>query len=83
MNIVSLAISVPRPGKQIFSLAGNSVVPYQPSGTCDLLQNFARKMNVKPDLIETAISINEQMEDLNPSKLFVKKRISKDHYKRA
>jgi hypothetical protein len=77
MNIVSLALFAPRQGKQIFSIAGKSVVPYQPSGICDLLQNFVKKMNVKPDLIETAISINEQMDNLNPSKLFVKNRYQK------
>jgi hypothetical protein len=37
-------------------------------------------MNVKPDLIETAISINEQMDSLNPAKIFVKEQISNDHY---
>jgi hypothetical protein len=38
------------------------------------------KMNVKPDLIETAISINEQMDNLNSAKLFLKEQISKDQY---
>jgi UDPglucose 6-dehydrogenase len=42
--------------------------------------SFARKMNVKPDLIETAISINKQIEDLNSTKLYVKEQLAKDHY---
>jgi hypothetical protein len=37
-------------------------------------------MNVKPVLIETAISINKQMENLNFAKLFVKERLAKDHF---
>ena len=42
--------------------------------------SFARNMSIKPDLNETAISTNKQMEDLNSAKLFVKERLAKDHY---
>jgi len=42
--------------------------------------SFARVMNVKPDLIDTAISINKQMENLNSAKLIVKEQLAKDHY---
>jgi UDPglucose 6-dehydrogenase len=42
--------------------------------------SFARKMNVKPDLIETAVDINKQMENLYSAKLYVKDNLAKDHY---
>jgi UDPglucose 6-dehydrogenase len=42
--------------------------------------SFVRKMNVKPDLIETAININKQMDDMNSPKLYVKERALKDQY---
>ena len=42
--------------------------------------SFARNMNVKPDLIETAISINKQMKNLNSANLIVKEQLEKDHY---
>jgi hypothetical protein len=36
-------------------------------------------MNIKPDLIETAINVNKQMDDLDPTKLYVKEQLAKDH----
>jgi UDPglucose 6-dehydrogenase len=42
--------------------------------------SFAKKMNVKPDLIETAVNINRQMENLYSAKLYVKEQIANDHY---
>jgi UDPglucose 6-dehydrogenase len=42
--------------------------------------SFARKMNVNHDLIDTAISINKQMEELTSAKLYVKEQNIKDHY---
>jgi UDPglucose 6-dehydrogenase len=42
--------------------------------------SFARKMNVKPDLIETAININRHMENLYSTKLYVKEQLANDHY---
>jgi UDPglucose 6-dehydrogenase len=43
--------------------------------------SFARNMNISPDLIETAISINKQMEILNSAKLFVKEQLARDYIK--
>jgi UDPglucose 6-dehydrogenase len=42
--------------------------------------SFARKMNVKPDLIETAININKKMENLYAAKLYVKEQPARDQY---
>lgn len=42
--------------------------------------SFAKKMNVKPDLIEAAVNINKQMENLYSAKLYVKEQIANDHY---
>jgi UDP-glucose 6-dehydrogenase len=42
--------------------------------------SFARKMNVKPDLIEAAVNINTQMENLYSSKLYLKEQLASDHY---
>jgi UDPglucose 6-dehydrogenase len=42
--------------------------------------SFARNMNVKHDLIETAIRINKQMEESNSPKVFVKQTQTKEHY---
>jgi UDPglucose 6-dehydrogenase len=36
--------------------------------------SFARKTNIKPDLVEIAISINKQMEELNSAKLCIKEQ---------
>jgi hypothetical protein len=41
---------------------------------------FTELCQKKPDLLETAISINERMDNLNPARLFVKEQISKDRY---
>jgi UDPglucose 6-dehydrogenase len=40
---------------------------------------FARKMNLESDLIETAININKQIENLNSEKIYVKEQLTKDH----
>jgi UDPglucose 6-dehydrogenase len=40
--------------------------------------SFARNMNVKDDLIETAIRINKQMDELNSPKVFVKQTLMKE-----
>jgi UDPglucose 6-dehydrogenase len=42
--------------------------------------SFVKKMNVKPDLVETAISINKEMGDMNSTELYVKKQLAKDCY---
>jgi nucleotide sugar dehydrogenase len=42
--------------------------------------SFARRMNVKPDLVETAISINKQLDNLNSAKLCVTEQPAKDHF---
>jgi UDPglucose 6-dehydrogenase len=42
--------------------------------------SFARKMDIKPDLVETAININKQMDNLNSAKLYVKEQLAKDNY---
>jgi UDPglucose 6-dehydrogenase len=44
--------------------------------------SFAKKINVNPDLIETAVNINKLMEELNSAKLYVRERPSKDHFVR-
>jgi nucleotide sugar dehydrogenase len=77
---VSLAVSM---DNRIGSYGTRGGRPY--GGACfpkdtEAFASFARNMNVKPDLIETAISINKQMENLNSAKLFVKEQLAKDHY---
>jgi UDP-glucose 6-dehydrogenase len=42
--------------------------------------SFVRKMNVNHDLIETAISINKQMEELTYANIYLKERHPKDQY---
>jgi UDPglucose 6-dehydrogenase len=42
--------------------------------------SFAKNMNVKHDLIETAISINKQMDELNSQKVFVTQTHIKDRH---
>lgn len=42
--------------------------------------SFASKMDVDPDLIETAISINKQLDNVNSPKLYVKEQSAKDQY---
>jgi UDPglucose 6-dehydrogenase len=42
--------------------------------------SFAKNMNVKHDLIETAISINKQMDELNSQKVFVTQTHMKDRH---
>jgi UDPglucose 6-dehydrogenase len=42
--------------------------------------SFARNMNVKDDLIETAIRINKQMDESNSPKVFVKQTHMKERY---
>jgi len=47
-------------------------------GTCfpkdtEAFASFASKMDIDPDLIEAAISINKQIDDLSSTKLYVKK----------
>jgi UDPglucose 6-dehydrogenase len=77
---VSLAVSMDnRIGK--YGTRGGR--PY--GGACfpkdtEAFASFARKMNIKPDLIETAMNINKQMENLNSAKLYVKEQLAKDHY---
>jgi len=77
---VSLAVSM---DNRIGSYGTRGGRPY--GGACfpkdtEAFASFARNMNVKPDLIEIAISINKQMENLNSAKLFVKEQLAKDHY---
>jgi UDPglucose 6-dehydrogenase len=42
--------------------------------------SFAKNMNIKHDLIETAIRINMQMDELNSQKVFVKQPLMKDRH---
>jgi nucleotide sugar dehydrogenase len=78
---VSLAVSM---DTRIGSYGTRGGRPY--GGACfpkdtEAFASFARKMNVKPDLIETTISINEQMEDLNAAaKVYAKEKIAKDRF---
>jgi UDPglucose 6-dehydrogenase len=74
---VSLAVSM---DKRIGNYGTRGGRPY--GGACfpkdmEAFASFARKMNVKPDLIETAISINKQLEDV---KLYIKEQVAKDRY---
>ncbi len=74
---VSLAVSM---DKRIGKYGTRGGRPY--GGACfpkdtEAFASFARKMNVKPDLIETAISINKQLEDV---KLYIKEQVAKDQY---
>src|SRR5215207_58807 len=79
-NQVSLAVLS---DKRIGKYGTRGGWPY--GGACfpkdtEAFSSFARKMNVKPDLVETAMSINKQMEEeLNPAKLYVKEQLSKDY----
>jgi UDPglucose 6-dehydrogenase len=77
---VSLAVSM---DSRIGRYGTRGGRPY--GGACfpkdtEAFASFASKMNIKPDLIETAIDINKQMEDLNSAKLYVKEQVTKDHY---
>jgi UDPglucose 6-dehydrogenase len=82
---VSLAVSLDkRIGK--YGIKGGR--PF--AGACfpkdtEAFTSFAKNMNIKPDLIETAISINNQIEELNFAKQYVKehiyeKKAGKEHY---
>jgi UDPglucose 6-dehydrogenase len=78
---VSLAVSMDNRIGRYGTRGGR---PY--GGACfpkdtEAFASFARKMNVKPDLIDTAISINQQMEDLNAAaKVYPKEKIAKDRF---
>jgi UDPglucose 6-dehydrogenase len=77
---VSLAVSMDNRIGRYGTRGGR---PY--SGACfpkdtEAFASFARKINVKPDLIETAIGINNQMENLNSAKLYVKEQLAKDYH---
>jgi UDPglucose 6-dehydrogenase len=77
---VSLAVSMDNRIGRYGTRGGR---PY--GGACfpkdtEAFASFARKINVKPDLIETALSINKQIENLNSAKLYVQERQTKDHY---
>lgn len=77
---VSLAVSMDnRIGK--YGTRGGR--PY--GGACfpkdtEAFASFTRKMNVKPDLVETAISINKQIDDLNSTELCVRKQLPESRY---
>ena len=78
-DLVSLAVSMDNRIGRYGTRGGR---PY--GGACfpkdtEAFASFARKMNIKPDLIETAININKQMDDLDPTKLYVKEQLAKDH----
>jgi UDPglucose 6-dehydrogenase len=76
---VSLAVSMDNRIGRYGTRGGR---PY--GGACfptEAFASFAGKMNVKPDLVETAININKQMDNLNSAKLYVKEQLAKkDHY---
>jgi len=77
---VSLAVSMDNRIGRYGTRGGR---PY--GGACfpkdtEAFASFARKMNVKPDLIETAININNQMDNMSSAKLYVKEQLAKDHY---
>jgi UDPglucose 6-dehydrogenase len=78
-DLVSLAVSMDNRIGRYGTRGGR---PY--GGACfpkdtEAFASFARKMNIKPDLIETAINVNKQMDDLDPTKLYVKEQLAKDH----
>jgi UDPglucose 6-dehydrogenase len=59
----------------------NAGLPF--GGAClpkdtEAFASFARNMNIKDDLIETAIKINQQMEELNSPKVFVRQTTTKE-----
>jgi UDPglucose 6-dehydrogenase len=77
---VSLAVSM---DSRIGNYGTKGGRPY--GGACfpkdtEAFASFARKMNVKPDLVETALNINKQMENLNSARVYVKDQSVKDHY---
>jgi UDPglucose 6-dehydrogenase len=79
-DLVSLAVSMDNRIGRYGTRGGR---PY--GGACfpkdtEAFASFARKMDVKPDLIETAININKQIDNLNSAKLYVKEQLAKDHY---
>jgi UDPglucose 6-dehydrogenase len=78
-DLVSLAVSMDNRIGRYGTKGGR---PF--GGACfpkdtEAFASFARKMNVKPDLIETAININKQMDNLNTAKLYVKEQLARDH----
>jgi UDPglucose 6-dehydrogenase len=77
---VSLAVSM---DSRIGRYGTRGGRPY--GGACfpkdtEAFASFARKMNVKPDLVETALNINKQIDNLNSARLYVKDQSAKDHY---
>jgi UDPglucose 6-dehydrogenase len=61
----------------------NGGLPY--GGAClpkdsEAFASFAKNMNVKHDLIETAIKINRQLDESNSPKVFVRQTHMKEHY---
>ena len=76
---VSLAVSMDNRIGRYGTRGGR---PY--GGACfpkdtEAFASFARKMDVKPDLVETAINVNKQMDNLNSAKLYIKEQLSKDN----
>jgi UDPglucose 6-dehydrogenase len=60
----------------------NGGLPY--GGSClpkdsEAFASFAKNMNVRHDLIETAININKEMDESNSPKVFVKQTHPKEH----
>jgi UDPglucose 6-dehydrogenase len=79
-DLVSLAVSMDNRIGRYGTRGGR---PY--GGACfpkdtEAFASFARKLNINPDLIETAININKQIDDMNSAKLCLKEQLAKDHY---
>jgi UDPglucose 6-dehydrogenase len=77
---VSLAVSM---DSRIGRYGTKGGRPY--GGACfpkdtEAFASFARKMNVKPDLVETALNINKQIDNLSSARLYIKDQSAKDHY---
>jgi UDPglucose 6-dehydrogenase len=79
-NQVARAVSM---DNRIGTYGTNGGLPY--GGAClpkdsEAFASFAKNMNVKHDLIETAIKINKQMDESNSPKVFVRQTHMKEHY---
>jgi UDPglucose 6-dehydrogenase len=79
-DMVANAVSM---DNRIGGYGTNGGLPF--GGAClpkdtEAFASFAKNMNVKHDLIETAISINKQMDELNSQKVFVKQTHMKDRH---
>ena len=79
-NQVARAVSM---DSRIGTYGTNGGLPF--GGAClpkdtEAFVSFARNMNLKDDLIEIALRINKQMDELNSPKVFVKQTHMKEHH---